>query len=203
MAQQTELERELRVIETSLRKLETEYNMYFSGQRPRPPLENRRRLEVQLNRIDRGFITTSVDRFRLGTLQARLSTLAELWDRALRAREEGRPGPFSKSPRAAAPVETVRAVPPDDHVVGSATLANPEADGDKVQALYDSLVQARKEVGADEPFPFPRFADIVRGQVARLQQTGNDEVAFRVAVKEGRVVFTARGIKTTGRNQSQ
>jgi hypothetical protein len=200
--QPTELERDLHLIETTLRKLETEYNMFFSGQRPRPPLETRHRLETMLTRLDRGYITSSVDRFRLSTMQSRFASLAELWDRALRAREEGRPGPFSKSPRAAAPAEAVRVALPADHVVGLVTLADAEAETNKIEALYESVVEARKEVGTDEPFPFARFADIVKGQVARLQQTGSDEVAFRVAIKDGRVVFTARGVRTTGRGPS-
>jgi hypothetical protein len=201
--QPTELERELRLIETTLRRLETEYNMFFSGQRPRPPWETRRRLETMVTRLDRGYITSSVDRFRLGTLQSRFATLSELWDRALRAREEGRPGPFSKSPRAGAPVEAIRVAPPTDHVVGSVTLADAEAEASKIEALYESVVEARKEVGTEEPFPFSRFADIVKGQVARLHQTGSDEVAFRVAIKEGRVVFTVRGVRTASREPSE
>lgn len=203
MAQPTELERDLHLIETTLRKLETEYNMYFSGQRPRPPLETRRRLETMLTRLDRGYITSSVDRFRLGTLQSRFSTQAELWDRALRAREEGRPGPFSKSLRAAAPTEPVRVAEPADHVVGSVTVANAESETNKIQSLYEAVVEARREVGTDEPFPFSRFADIVKGQVAKLRQSGSDEVAFRVSIKEGRVVFTARGVRTAGRDSSE
>jgi hypothetical protein len=201
--QPTELERELRLIETTLRRLETEYNMFFSGQRPRPPWETRRRLETMLTRLDRGYITSSVERFRLGTLQSRFATLSELWDRALRAREEGRPGPFSKSPRTAAPADAIRTPPPTDHVVGLVTLADAEAEAGKIEALYESVVEARKEVGTDEPFPFSRFADLVKGQVARLQQTGSAEVAFRVAIKEGRVVFTARGVRATGREPSE
>ncbi len=79
MPQHTDLERDLQLIETTLRKLETEYNMFFAGQSPRPPLETRRRVDQMLDRLDRGYITSSVDRFRLGTLQSRYATFAELW----------------------------------------------------------------------------------------------------------------------------
>ena len=36
------------------------------------------------------------DRFRFSTLQSRFATFVDLWDRGLRAREEGRPGPFAQ-----------------------------------------------------------------------------------------------------------
>ena len=43
--------------------------------------------------------------------------------------------------------------------------------------------------------PFHKFADLVKDQVKRLKQSGSPEVAFRVAVKDGKVNFTARGLK--------
>ncbi|HEX7485712.1 MAG TPA: MXAN_5187 C-terminal domain-containing protein [Vicinamibacterales bacterium] len=197
MPEHTELERDLRALEVALRKLETEYNMFFAGQLPKPPWGTRHRVEAILHRFDRAFIQSATDRFRLSTLQSRFSTFADLWDRGLRAREEGRPGPFYKAPREAPPVEP-SPQPPADRVVGSATVSDLAHDEDKVEALYESLIEARKAVGADEPFPFHRFAQIVQGQVTRLQKAGSREVAFRISVKEGKVAFTARGVKTSG-----
>ena len=89
------LERDLRRLETDLRQLETEYTMFFGGQRPRPPLETRARVEATLRRWDRVSIQWATGRFRYNTLQLRFRSFAGLWDRGLRAREEGRPGPFS------------------------------------------------------------------------------------------------------------
>ena len=88
-------ERDLRQLETDLRQLETEYTMFFSGQRPRPPVELRGRVEAIIRRWDRVPIQGSSERFRYNTLQQRFRTFADLWDRGLRAREEGRRGPFS------------------------------------------------------------------------------------------------------------
>lgn len=200
MPELTDLEQSLRLVETTLRQVETQYNMYFAGQLRRPPIETRRRLEQLLGRLDRGYITSSAERFRLGSLQARFAKFSELWDRAIRAREEGRAGPLSRSARPAAPAAE-SATPPsrsatDDRTFGSATLTGEEAESDKVRALYDSLMEARKATGAAEPLPFSKFIDIVKGQVARFQQSGAVPVAFRVSTKGGRVVFTARGRKT-------
>jgi hypothetical protein len=195
----TELERDLQQLEATLRKLETEYTQYFAGQLPRPPWDTRHRLEAMLRRFDRAYIQSAIDRFRLNTLQSRFSTFAELWDRGIRAREEGRPGPFFKAPR---PAAAAAAPPPPeasaDRVLGAATVSDLARDGEKLEKLYDSLIEARKATGSDEPFPFHRFAQIVKGQVTKLQQAGNREVAFRISVKDGRVAFTARGVKEPG-----
>ena len=43
--------------------------------------------------------------------------------------------------------------------------------------------------------PFHKFAELVKNQVKKLRETGSPEVAFRVAVKDGKVNFTARALK--------
>ena len=43
MPEATEIERELKGLEAELRQLEAEYNMYFAGRLPRPPVETQRR----------------------------------------------------------------------------------------------------------------------------------------------------------------
>ena len=93
---QASLERDLRRLETDLRQLERDYTMFFADQRPRPPVESRARVEAIIRRWDRVPIQGSTERFRYNTLQLRFRTFADLWDRGLRAREEGRPGPFSR-----------------------------------------------------------------------------------------------------------
>ena len=95
MPEATEIERELKGLEAELRQLEAEYNMYFAGRLPRPPVETRARVTTSMRRIDRLHIRNTADRFRFLTLQSRFQTFLDLWERGLRAREEGRPGPFA------------------------------------------------------------------------------------------------------------
>ena len=71
---------------------------------------------------------------------------------------------------------------------------DPIREADKLQALYESLMNARREVG-EAALPFHRFAALVKDQVTKLRDTGSPEVAFRVAMKDGKVNFTARGLK--------
>ena len=99
---ESDVKRDLDALEVELKKLEAEYNMFFSGRAPRPPLETRKRVEALVKRLDREYIETGGDRFRFQSLQARFQKFIELWDRGLRAREEGRPGPFAQPPPKAA-----------------------------------------------------------------------------------------------------
>ena len=59
--------------------------------------------------------------------------------------------------------------------------------------LYDRLTDARKEVG-EKPLPYHRFAEVVRAQVNKLGG-GDADVAFRVALKDGKVTLTAKAMK--------
>ena len=43
--------------------------------------------------------------------------------------------------------------------------------------------------------PFHKFAELVKTQVKKLKASGGAEVAFRVAVKNGKVNLTARALK--------
>ena len=43
--------------------------------------------------------------------------------------------------------------------------------------------------------PFHKFADLVKSQVSKLRESGSNEVAFRVMLKDGKVSFTARALK--------
>jgi len=187
----TEIERGLQQLEVDLKRLEAEYNMYFSGRLPKPPWETRSRVEALVKQYDRAYIQNYGDRFRFMTLQSRYATFIDLWDRGLRAREEGRPGPFAQkrpTPKAPEPKK------PEDRILYVAAFRDPLREMDKLHDLYESLAEARREVGEDN-VPFHKFAELVKGQVKKLKSSGTPEVAFRVAVKDGKVNFTARALK--------
>jgi hypothetical protein len=176
-------------LEAALRQLEAEYNMYFSGRLPKPPWETRNRVAALIKQYDRAYIQNYGDRFRFTSLQTRYQTFIDLWDKGLRSREEGRGGgPFQ---HAAAQKERPRV---EDKVMNVTAFKDPLKEMDKLHDLYNSLVEARREIGEDA-VPFHKFADLVKNQVNKLTSEGHAQVAFRVAVKDGKVNFTARASK--------
>jgi hypothetical protein len=195
----TDLNRELQVLESELRRLEAEYNMYFAGRLPRPPVETRSRVTALVRRLDQTHISNYAERFRFASLQARFHAFIDLWERGMRSREEGRPGPFrGRSVVPPPPPAPASRRPPaerdGEHVTA---FRDPAKEGDKLQALYEQVAEARRAAGEDA-VTYQKFASLVTAQVDRLKQQGCDEVAFRVAVKDGKVNFTARGVKGAG-----
>lgn len=184
----SETERGLNHLEAEMKRLEAEYNMYFAGRAPKPPWETRSRVEALVKHYDRLHIPNTGERFRFTTLQTRFVALVDLWDRGLRAREEGRSGPF----RPAKSVEEARL--PGNRVMHVAAFREPMEEMDKLHDLYASLIEARRQTGADG-LSFQRFADLVKAQVHRMSPEGSREIAFRVSVRDGKAHLTARVMK--------
>src|SRR6185437_3566271 len=155
---------------------------FFAGRLPRPPWETRKRVEALVKKWDRGYIQGAAERFQFDTLQRRFQTFIDLWDRGLRAREEGRAGPFAMPP----PKEIQRPKEPDLKIVHTTSFQDPMREMDKLHTLYDSLMDARRESGQDV-VPFHRFAALVKDQVSKLREGGASEVAFRVTMNDGKV----------------
>jgi len=191
----TEIQKDLQALAAGLKQLEVEYNMFFSGRLKRPPWETRNRVAALIKKWDRGYIQASMDRFQFDTLQRRYQTFIDLWDRGLRSREEGRAGPFALPQ--SKPQQQAKEKEPDAKVVHVAAFQDPMREMDKLHTLYDSLMDARREAG-DDVVPFHRFAALVKDQVTKLKSEGSEKVAFRVAVVEGKVNFTARPVKGEG-----
>ena len=191
MPELSDVQKDLQALAADLKRLESEYNMFFAGRLPRPPWETRGRVEAMIKRYDRGHIQSTGDRFKFEMLQSRFHTLVDLWDRGLRAREEGRPGPFGQPPPKAVKKRE------SGKVVHTTAFKDPVREMDKLHTLYDSLMDARRTAGEDV-VPFHKFAALVKNQVSKLRDAGNSEVAFRVAVKDGKVAFTVKGVKDSG-----
>jgi hypothetical protein len=179
--------RELDRLEVELKKLESEYNMFFAGRLPRPPWETRSRVEALVKQFDRGFSGNYADRFRFSSLQSRFTTFIDLWDRGLRAKEEGRPGPFARP----GPAREQEKQDRQERVLHVASIQNPLKEMDKLHDLYNAVADARRELG-EPAVPFHKFADLVRAQVNKLKSAGGETVSFRVGLKDGKVTFTAR-----------
>src|SRR5690348_7922948 len=96
--------------------------MFFAGRLPRPPWETRGRVTAMVRRLDNVHITNTGSRFRFSTLQSRYQSFVDLWDRALKAREEGRPGPFG---HVRPPVAEAKPTPPADRILHVTTFSDP------------------------------------------------------------------------------
>lgn len=99
------------------------------------------------------------------------------------------------APRAAAPASNLPAASAraEDRLVHVASFRDPAAQGDRVKELYERLAEAKRAAG--EPVVLYDCVEaLVRAQVSKLKAEGHD-VAFRVAVKDGKVSLTVKPVK--------
>lgn len=190
-----DIEREIDRLEADLKKLETEYNLFFAGRSAKPPWDARTKVEAAVKKLDRTPIAHTATRFRFTTVQARFVALVELWERTQRSREEGRAMPVGVRrgdpvAQTAHPLAHGRERPGEDVRFG-VTLSEPHRERNAVTALYDALSAARREVGATD-VPFPKFEALVLSQIGKVRAAGGGDVFFRVYLKDGKAHFTAR-----------
>ena len=201
MTEQSDIQRDLQMFAEDLHQLEVEYGLFFAGRVSRPPMETRARVEAIIARWGRVHVSSSADRFRFNTLQSRFFTYTSLWDRALKAREEGRPGPLQHEVRVEGEsVSTERgfdvepAEPAGSRVVYTTSFTNLRQELDKFENLYAKVMASRRAAGG-AVVPFHKFVDVVRNRVNELQEAGSTEVLCQAAVKDGRVSLIMRGVK--------
>ncbi len=195
------IEEDLARIEEGTFKLQKEWERFFSGQERKAPFESKQRLDRLIRRYIGTEIRNNVERFRFQSLTARYNTLADMWNRRLRAIEEGRPSPASalqqvraaaaEAARAAA--DPVTAPPPPRAEVRLSTLRE---DEEGVRDLYDRFKAARASSGEAE-VKFESFRKLIAQHRVRLLED-KDAVAvdFRISVQGGKVALKAKPVRT-------
>lgn len=174
--------------------------MYFSGVEKRPPNEAHARVEKLIREYDRSVIRNNADRFRLQGLVSRFNTLNELWQKRLRAREEGRAFGLHGRHAAVAPAPPPRpepeAPPRPGGSGGEFRVGDAERDGAAVRALYDRFVEERQRTGEGAAPAYESFRELIGKQTAKiLGAKGARAVDFRLDTKDGRVALKAKVVK--------
>lgn len=190
---QSDWEKQMMHLETEIRRLEAEFNMFFAGRLPRPPAETRARVAALVKKHDQTFIRNTADRFKFESLQNRYSKFIELVERQLTNRELGRP---VAGVRRAEPPPPPRRPDPNDQppadpgMIRFARDQQLSAESEPVKKLFEQLADAKKQVG-ESPVAIDRLAALVRAQVDKFAAEGKD-VTFKVAMKDGKVSLTAK-----------
>ena len=82
---------DLDILERSFRQLQIEWEKFFGGVEKKPPTDLRARVEALIKKYAYAEIRNNGERFRYQTLSTRYATFNELWNKRMRAIEEGRP----------------------------------------------------------------------------------------------------------------
>jgi hypothetical protein len=187
-------------IDLTIRQLQAKWDMFFSGAEKKPPVDLQSQVEALVKRYANVEIRNSGDRFRYQSLASRYATFNELWQKRLRAREEGKVfgmhGLRAEQMAPPAPPRPAAAPPPREARAGEFRVGDPARDKDAVRALYERFVEEKIRSGEAYAPEFENFQKLIQQQTSRLRsEKGAQAVDFRLETKDGKVSLKARLVK--------
>lgn len=199
---------ELVVLETQLRRLKIEYEVYFSNPTKRPPTDIEWKVLSLLRKFSDGGRMNFSQRYRYNEMAQRYAVYSDLWRKKSRIREEG----YRRPQDALLSVQGVR--PEEEHkpahpvygvskaaaaaVAGSATsqpftMHENEAGREQLERLYNTLVAAKKKAGENVSGNLESFSSFVQKKTQQIRkQYGCQDVEFSVELAEGHVKLKAK-----------
>jgi hypothetical protein len=171
-------------LDSGIRQLKVQYDMFFAGALAKPPLELRTKLENIILRQSRSGKGSYQERFHFNGLVSRFSTLCELWGRNQRSMEEG-------NQRHAGLLDKFEI---RERLLARCQVKTPEEAVPEIRRLYNRYVDAKNPLGENRrPLSFEKFMHSVTLQTDRLRQSaGCDQIELRLVVRDDKVQLKAR-----------
>jgi hypothetical protein len=207
------IDEELSLLDSHLRRLKIEYEIYFSNPTKRPPTDIEWKALSLLRKFSDGNRMSFSQRFRYNEMAQRYAIYSDLWRKKSRIREEG----YRRPQDALLSVQGVR---PEEHQpehkvyglshaaeAGAAAATAPavedrpfsmhcadaRAERDQVKKLYQALTEAKKKSGEAVSGNLDSFASFVQKKTEQIRkQYGCDAVEYTVDVQGGHVKLKAR-----------
>ena len=195
---------ELSLLEDNIRKLKVEYDVYFAGGVKRPPDDVEWRIRNALKKYSDARSLTMQQQFRYNTLAQKYAVFSDLWRRKLKIKEEG----YRRPQDALLAIQGLR--PDEEHAAAEALglvekggahcwkthfeFANPSAELDKAQVLYQAVVEARRRIGVPPGPDFDSFREFLSKKTTEIRaQFGCASVEYSIELEDGQVRLKARG----------
>jgi hypothetical protein len=196
------VDEELTVLETQLRRLKIDYEVFFSNPQKKPPSDLEWKVLALLRKFSDGGRMSFSQRFRYNEIAQRYAIYSDLWRKKSRIREEG----YRRPQDALLSVQGVR---PEQHVpehkvygVNHATAQNDSfvvhcsdagSEREKVEKLFIALSEAKKKTGENASGSLESFSTFVQKKTEQIRkQYGCEKVEYSVDVADGKVKLTAK-----------
>jgi hypothetical protein len=202
---------ELAVLETQLRRLKIEYEMFFSNPTKRPPTDVEWKVLSMLRKFSDGGRMNFSQRYRYNEMAQRYAIYSDLWRKKSRIREEG----YRRPQDALLSVQGVRTTeeelkPHHNPVYGVSHAAAAAAAGaatsqaftlhsvdqaerEQVERLYNTLVAAKKKAGENVTGSIDSFTTFVQKKTEQIRkQYKCDNVEYSVEIANGHVKLKAK-----------
>jgi hypothetical protein len=206
---------ELNVLDTQLRRLKIEYEIYFSNPTKRPPTDVEWKVLSLLRKFSDGGRMNFSQRYRYNEMAQRYAVYSDLWRKKSRIREEG----YRRPQDALLSVQGVR-VAEDEHkaqhhpvygvsqaaaaaVAGAgAAQSSPQpftlhsvdqGEREQVERLYNTLVAAKKKAGENVSGTLDSFSTFVQKKTQEIRKQYHcQDVEFSVELTGGHVKLKAK-----------
>ena len=206
---------ELTLLDSQLRRLKIEYEIFFSNPTKRPPTDIEWKVLSMLRKFSDGGRMNFSQRYRYNELAQRYAVYSDLWRKKSRIREEG----YRRPQDALLSVQGVR-TDEDEHKaahhpvygVSQAAAAAAGASGDsgaasqhftlqsvdqgereQVERLYNTLVAAKKKAGENVTGGIDSFTKFVQKKTEEIRKQHKCEsVEYSVELADGHVKLKAK-----------
>jgi hypothetical protein len=192
------VDEELTLLESHLRRLKIEYEIYFNSPQKRPPADLEWKVLALLRKFsDGGGRMGFSQRFRYNEIAQRYAVYSDLWRKKSRIREEG----YRRPQDALLSVQGVR---PEEHeathkIYGvhaheeAFVVTDVKTEHEKVEKLFIALSDAKKKAGENVSGSLASFSTFVQKKTQQIRkQYGCEQVEYSVDIADGKVKLTAR-----------
>ena len=196
------IDEELNQLDTLLRRLKIEYEIYFNNPAKRPPADLEWKAVALIRKHSDGGRMNFSQRFRYNEMAQRYAIYSDLWRKKGRIREEG----YRRPQDALLSVQGVRS---EEHsqqhhaAYGVGRTKEPQSfamefsDASKqtedVERLYNALVAAKKKSGETVTGNLDSFSNFVKNKTSQIRkQYGCEAVEYSVEVKDGQAKLKAK-----------
>ena len=195
------IDEELTHLDSLLRRLKIEYEVYFNNPTKRPPADLEWKAVAVIRKHSDGGRMNFTQRFRYNEMAQRYAIYSDLWRKKMRIREEG----YRRPQDALLSVQGVRTMDeptPSHKARGAAAVA--ESNGftlecssacpkDDVERLYNALVAAKKKSGEAVSGDLKSFSTFVKKKTDEIRkQYSCEKVEYSVELQNGQVKLKAK-----------
>jgi hypothetical protein len=208
------IDEELSVLDSLLRRLKIEYEIFFSNPTKRPPADIEWKVLALLRKFSDGNRMSFSQRFRYNEMAQRYAIYSDLWRKKSRIREEGYRRPqdallsvqgvreaehepehkvYGLSHGAESGAAAAAAAPAAEEKPFRVYCADARAEKDQVKKLYHALTEAKKKSGEAVSGNLDSFASFVQKKTEQIRkQYGCEAVEYTVDVQDGQVKLKAK-----------
>jgi hypothetical protein len=196
---------ELTLLDSQLRRLKIEYEIFFSNPTKRPPTDIEWKVLALLRKFSDGGRMNFSQRYRYNEIAQRYAVYSDLWRKKSRIREEG----YRRPQDALLSVQGVRTAEdehkPQHHQAygvkrGDENSSQPftlssvdQGEREQVERLYNTLVAAKKKAGENVSGGIDSFTAFVQKKTEQIRKQYKCEgVEYSVELANGQVKLKAK-----------